>query len=232
VSCEPRQSGRVAPPAAQPETDESLAVRAGEGDVVAFDQLVRRFDRRVFNFLLRRGVPEGDAEDLVQDAFLEAWKSIPRYSPRWRFSTWLYTIASRQGIHLHRRRARGGGPGPSIDADMRPSREPAPPGFIITREGRENLWAIAERELTRDQAAALWLRYVDDFSIPEIARILGRASVTVRVILFRARQAMKEHLAAENRETESVAGVNNRSRQPEGLAMPFPRRPAPGATQA
>ena len=61
-------------------------------------------------------------------------------------------------------------------------------------EERSRVWELAERVLTEDQRSALWLRYAEDLSVQEIAEVLGRRATTVRVLMFRARQKLAEHL--------------------------------------
>ncbi|MEE8146382.1 MAG: sigma-70 family RNA polymerase sigma factor, partial [Longimicrobiales bacterium] len=76
----------------------TLVSRAQTGSLSSFAELVARFEGRLFNFLLRRTRCVADAEDLAQDTFVRAWQRIRRYDPRWRFSTWLFTIAHRLAV--------------------------------------------------------------------------------------------------------------------------------------
>ena len=88
-----------------------LVSRAQHGSLPCFAELVKRFEGRLFNFLVRRTVTTHDAEDLVQDAFVRAWQRIDQYDPRWQFSTWLFTIANRLAItHGAAGNARSTGP--------------------------------------------------------------------------------------------------------------------------
>ena len=181
---------------------EELALRAARGDEAAFEELVARFDAPLYRFLLLRVGRVEEAEELVQEAFLKAWRNLARYDPRWKFSTWLYTLAKRLAIS-RRRAARPAGEGSEalelvpVDADP----------FRITsgREERENLWALATRILNVEQRSALWLRYAEERDIGEVARILGRRKVTVRVLLFRARERMARHLRSSFEEATSAA---------------------------
>src|SRR5262245_42664555 len=84
------------------QTAEELAVRAAAGSLPCFVELLGRFEGRVFNFLIRRVRLTADAEDLTQETFLRAWQNIGRYRPKFRFSTWLFTIASRLAVDHHR----------------------------------------------------------------------------------------------------------------------------------
>lgn len=172
-------------------TPEQLAVRAAEGSLEAFGELVRRFEVRLFNFLLRRTASRADAEDLTQEAFIRAWERIHRYEAKWRFSTWLFTIAARLAVSHHRKRR------PTLrwvgDEEESP---PAPERDEEIASGAR-LWALAGRVLTPEQHTGLWLRYAEDMSIEEIAVVLRKSGVGVRVMLFRARQVLAEQLERE-----------------------------------
>lgn len=75
--------------------DEQLVEAALAGSVDAFGELAGRYQERLFRFLLTRCATRADAEDALQDTFLNAFRYLDSYRPRWRFSTWLYRIAIR-----------------------------------------------------------------------------------------------------------------------------------------
>ena len=184
-------------PAAGQLTDEQLAVIAQGGSVPAFAELVARNETRVYNFVLGRGVRHADAEDVSQETFLRCWRHIHRYRPRFRFSTWMLTIASRLAIdHLRSRSSNPGHHSSELEligtaqTRARPHEE----------HSSSNLWAIAATLLTDEQHSALWLRYAEGLSNQEVARVLGRTAIGVRVMLHRARSLLARHLSAENAE--------------------------------
>lgn len=193
-------------------TPEELARAARAGSVEAFEALVNTFQARLHAFLLRRTGSHADAEELAQEAFLRAWSQIERYDERWRFSTWLYTIASRaasdhvRSISASRRRER------ERSHEPRP-RDADPATQFAQRDGahrsRERLWDLAARLLSPEQHTALWLRYAEDMSIQEIASVLSRTSVSTRVILFRAREALAQ--AAGERRAGYFTGDDTRT---------------------
>jgi RNA polymerase sigma-70 factor (ECF subfamily) len=173
------------------ETSESLAEQARAGSRSAFAELVARYEAPLFNFLLMRVRTAEDAEELTQDAFLRAWRKLGLYRSEWKFSTWLFTLAR----HLAASRMRA----PTRASAGVETAEPAcalpdPHGALADTEERANLWSLAARVLTSDQRSALWLRYAEDRSVPEIAQILGRNATAVRVLLFRARATLGRHL--------------------------------------
>lgn len=173
--------------------DGELALRAAGGCHHAFEELVRRYETRLFNFILRRVCEAADAEDIVQQAFLKAWQAIDRYDPRWQFSTWLHTIAIRVASNVHhqnkRRRTTAR---EAAELPQRPTVDPSK--HCEHREACENIWAIADRVLEEEARLALWLHYADEMAPREIARVLDRSSVAVRVMLHRARKRLAAHL--------------------------------------
>ena len=178
--------------------DEALVLRAQDGSLEAFAEIVARFEGRLFNFIARRlGTRRlhADAEDLTQETFLRAWRSVREYRPHHRFSTWLFTIASRLVVdHLRHRSVRRAAH--NTMAETFTQREAAPDRATSAddRADGSRLWRIASQILSDDQHAALWLRYAEDLSPGEVARVLGKNEVAVRVMLFRARQALAPHV--------------------------------------
>jgi RNA polymerase sigma-70 factor (ECF subfamily) len=173
---------------------EDLVRRAQGGSSAAFGELVDRYESPLFNFLLRRAATPEDAEEIAQDAFVRAWRRIGLYDARWTFSTWLFTVARR----LAATRTRSAAPRLQGSEALEDVRVHADPARELAREDdKMSLWSVADRVLDEDPRSALWLRYAEDLSIPEIAAILGRSSVSVRVMLFRARARLADHLAAD-----------------------------------
>jgi RNA polymerase sigma-70 factor, ECF subfamily len=174
---------------------EELAVRAKRGGapgLAAYSELVHRFNPRVYSFLLRR-LPAADAEDLAQEAFIRAWQRIDSYNPRYRFSTWLFTIAQRLAISHGRANPRGRTQELGSGAvHVGPQREPGE--SALRREQQIRIWSMVEEILPPEQQTALWLRYVEEMAIAEIATVLGKSQVGVRVMLFRARAVLAQRL--------------------------------------
>jgi len=173
---------------------EALALEAQTGSATAFEALVERFEAPLYRFLFLRTRDAQAAEDLTQDAFLRAWQNLARYDPRWRFSTWLYTLAER--LCVSARRSQGKGPRVlSSEAEM--GRTPGgsdPSQTVLERDEGRALWETAARILRPEERSALWLRYAEDLSMEEIGEVLGRPAVTVRVLLFRARGRLADAL--------------------------------------
>ncbi|MGO8690334.1 MAG: RNA polymerase sigma factor [Thermoguttaceae bacterium] len=185
-------------PAGASPSDEELARRAQQGCRASLDQLLRRFQRRVLHFLQQRVGPR-DAEDLAQETFLRAYEQLHRYRGRWPFTAWLFTIARRTAINHHRRRRPAGG---AEDLAAVESSAPGPATGTMAAESGGRLWATAAAVLSEEQFTALWLHYVEDTPMREIAWILGSSRVAVKTMIFRARKKLLPLLQdpEENRE--------------------------------
>lgn len=171
------------------EADEALALRAkvcgGAVAAEAFGELVERFEGRIVSFLARRMGSRHDAEDLAQEAFLRAWSKIGTFDPSRRFSVWMFTVAARVAASAWRRERRRSGQW-KVDS-----------GHEEGGEGRGEAWKAAERVLDEESMSAVWLRYAGGLEPGEIAIVLGRTSVGVRVMLHRARKKIAAEIGAE-----------------------------------
>lgn len=160
--------------------DEALAQRAqlgGPDAATAFGVLVERYEARLVSFLARRTGSRHEAEDLAQEAFLRAWNKIETFDPSRRFSAWLFTVAARVAASKWRKRKVGSAEMKDVEGGRPDERAPS-----------SGIWAVAERVLDAETMSALWLRYAADLEPGEIAMVLGRTGVGVRVMLHRARK--------------------------------------------
>jgi RNA polymerase sigma-70 factor (ECF subfamily) len=169
---------------------EQLAGRCQAGCVDAFEQLVLRFEARVFNFLHQFTRNTHDAEDLTQVTFVKAYRSLPRYKPSLAFAPWLFTIARRTAASHFRSVERF----EELPADGGID-ETDPAGALAGKDEQAAIWRLA-RTLKPKLWEALWLRYGEDFSIREIACITRTSRIHVKVRLHRARSALARKLAA------------------------------------
>ena len=179
---------------AAPPTDEQLALGAAAGCLDSFEELVRRFQVPLLHFSRRHTRCIEDAEEITQEAFVRAYQNINRYQPRWRFNTWLFTIAKRLSI-THARRKQLATSDDGLDAAVDVS--PGPAQLLATAESRNRLWDIARENLDETKFTALWLFYAEEMPVIEISKVLGRSRVAVKTTLFRARKKLMAALAVE-----------------------------------
>ena len=162
-------------------SDEELAVQAQAGSHPCFEELVYRYSHRLFHFLRPKMSNDQDTEDLVQETFLKIYRNIGRFNLKYRFSTWIYTTAGRLAISYFRKKR------PHETAIESVASSPALAGAgMMAEEDSKNLWDAA-KGLQQDQFQALWLRYMEDMPVKEIARVMKKTRVHVRVLLHRAR---------------------------------------------
>ncbi len=174
-------------------TEEQLIASAKEGSISAFSELVERYQERLFRFLLTRCRSRADAEDAIQDTFINAYRYIGSYNPRWTFSTWLFRIALRNAAKIGRQTE-------VIDNDA-PNTIPGPLEACIVASERENLWLTARRMLSRDAYSAMWLRYAEDMSVKDIARTLEKPMSWTKVTLMRSRRRLSTEMAGDDKAT-------------------------------
>ena len=204
----PRSTERItypAPPtpAAVAERDE-LAVRAIlAGDQDRFEELVRRHQKPIINFLQRMVGDYDLALDLSQDVFVRVYSSLHRYNPRYRFTTWLYRIASNCAIdHLRRRRPAVtslDAPQMLADGEVLPQAPGNDPDPARRLEGRERLARLERsvRKLPAEYRELVLLRHCGHLSYEEMARVTRRPLGTVKNRLFRARDALRTLMEEE-----------------------------------
>jgi RNA polymerase sigma-70 factor (ECF subfamily) len=164
------------------EVDDRLLVRAAQdGDLDAFEILVRRHQPAVYRIALRLLGSEADAHDATQETFLRAWRALSRFHGRSAFSTWLYRIVTRRSLDLIAARP----PSEALsDAAAETTADPA-----RTAEQRERVRAItvAIAQLSGDQRAALVLREFEGLPYAEIADVLDTTEAAVKGRIHRAR---------------------------------------------
>jgi RNA polymerase sigma-70 factor (ECF subfamily) len=190
-------------------SDEQLVARTLAGQRQAFNDLVARHERRLFRFLSKNARNEADVEDAMQHAFVKAFTKLASYDPRWRFTTWLFTIALRELRSLHRV---AGPRAAALDA----GHEPAAPAAPDREPG--DLWALAKRVLSPRHYAALWLRYGEDLPARDIAKVMNRPRIWVSVTLHRActtvREAAQSSFPSDGKPIAPTRdSSNNRSRE-------------------
>jgi RNA polymerase sigma-70 factor, ECF subfamily len=174
------------------ETEELLVERAQGGERPAFEELVRRHADRLYAVVLRFLADADQAEEVTQETFLRAWRSIGSFGGRSAFFTWLYRI----GLNEAKRRAARRPPGrPSISLDDEPIEQApdwsqAPEVRQASRELREVLEA-AIRDLPSGYRLPLILRDIEGLSTREAAEAMDLREAAFKSRLHRARLAVR-----------------------------------------
>lgn len=178
-----------------PESDALAVARARDGDSQAFRALVERHSRSIFRLAHRMTGNEHDAEDVVQEAFLRAYRQLDRFEARANFGTWLYRIAVNCSIDVIRKRREATTDDPeALDrvAASTPGR-PDPPDLervVYSAEIRQRVTAALDR-LSHMERAAFVLRHFEGQSIDEIGRTLGLRANATKHSIFRAVRKMR-----------------------------------------
>jgi len=164
------------------QVEDSILVRAAQdGDVDAFEELVRRYQTSIYRVALRKLGSPADAQDAVQETFVRAWRALPRFRHDSAISTWLYRIVTRRALDRIASR-RSTGTLNEVEAEAGP--DPAQ-----AAEHQERLRAIrrAIAKLPPDQRAALVLREFEGLSYQEVAQVLGASVPAIKTRIHRAR---------------------------------------------
>lgn len=182
----PAPAGEQRPDAATGGAAEAELVRASvAGDTNAFAALVRLHSARVFNFLYQMTRQRQDAEDLAQQTFVKAYRNLHRFDASRPLINWVLTIARRTALN-HFRSAKKWESAEVESAD----RDPSPDRRAEARDQVETLWARARRVLSQREYEILWLRFAEDLSIEETARVAGLTKTHVKILVFRARKRL------------------------------------------
>ncbi len=158
-----------------------------------FEVLVERHSRGVFRLAYRMTGNEQDAEDVVQETFLRAYKQLAGYDGRAGFQTWVTRIAVNCSIDLLRARSRRGTAVPLDQNFALSSGEPSPERAAFDGQVRRRL-AAAMARLTPVERAAFVLRHYEGAHVDEIARAIDKPGGATRHCIFRAVQKLREAL--------------------------------------
>jgi RNA polymerase sigma-70 factor, ECF subfamily len=172
-------------------SDEELARQSQDGTLSAFEELVFRYEHRIYGFIANACRNPTDAREVTQDTFVRAFQAIGQFDCRRGFAPWLFTIARRKCIDHYRA-------APSAaDAPMPELADYSDPAELLARrEERQGLWGLARRRLPESQFQTLWLRYAEEMSVAGIAQVLRKTQTHVKVLLFRARRVLARELKA------------------------------------
>jgi len=192
------------------DTDKELVRRVQKGDKRAFDLLFARYQHKIVNLVSRYLRNPQDVEDVTQEAFIKAFRALPRFRGDSAFYTWLYRIAINTAKnHLVARSRRP----PGVDVDVEDAefmdgadllKESESPESALSRDELAAAIDEAIGGLPEDLRSAVTLREFDGLTYEQIAQIMDCPVGTVRSRIFRARESIDQHIAPLlNRKSDS-----------------------------
>jgi len=167
--------------------DRDLIAKARRGDVEAYNLLVSRWEKRVFNYLLRLVSNREDALDVSQDVFLKAYQNLPKLDAPEKFAGWLFRIAHNEAFSLLRRRR--------PEAELPPNMTAPDSGGRLLPMELSLAVESALKRLSEDQREAVLLKIYQGFKFEEMAEILECPVSTVKSRLYTALELLKATLA-------------------------------------
>ncbi|MHC4975601.1 MAG: RNA polymerase sigma factor [Planctomycetota bacterium] len=186
-------------------TEQRIIEQAARGDKAAAGQLIKAHQGSLYAYLLRLcGRPEF-AEDICQDAFVRVLSNLDRFDPRYRFSTWLFTIAKRLYMNANQKlkpmydsEIVGSRRGDSVQPDFKPIQDE-------TREGVHDALQVALASLSEDQREIVLLFHQQNWPIHMIAEHKDMPEGTIKSHLHRARQKMRRVLEEQEHTRRATA---------------------------
>jgi RNA polymerase sigma-70 factor (ECF subfamily) len=181
-------------------SDLAIVARVRAGDREAFRILVERHSRSVFRLAYRLTGREQDAEDIVQETFLKAFRQIARFESRSTFATWLYRIAVNCSHDLLRQRPRAGAraslddPADQASVTLADASADADPLRQFTRRQIRERVQAALGELSTQERSAFVMRHYDGLSIDEIGHVLDLGTSAAKHSVFRAVRKLRRSL--------------------------------------
>ena len=182
-------------------TDKELARGAACGGRAEFDEIVRRYCRPLTMFAISKTGTLQDAEDIVQETFLRAYQNINSFDSEYSFENWLFTIAYRIIVSGYRKKR------PQQLSDK------AAVQLVADEPDRqEDQWVWeAAREMGIEAFTALWLRYKQDMTTSEIAQVMKKTKIMVRVLLHRSRIRLAKQIADQPEIAEQSQWIRGRA---------------------
>jgi RNA polymerase sigma-70 factor (ECF subfamily) len=162
--------------------EESLLIKQSlVGDTNSFSQLVLKHQVNLKQYLLSRCHNCHDADDVVQDTFINAYKYLHTYKTTWQFNTWLFTIANRLIAKQNKKYYRNH----SDLTDCHASVELEELTF-----DKDNIWIQVKKVVSSQSYDVLWFFYVEELPVKEIAKILQRSTSWVKINLYRSKKKL------------------------------------------
>jgi RNA polymerase sigma-70 factor (ECF subfamily) len=177
-------------------TDDQLVAQAQEGDLPAFEELVKKYQREVYGLACRMVSDAEEARDLAQQALLQAFIHIKSFRRDAQFRTWLFRIAINQCYNFLKGRRKFGD---TIDCDEvnLAGEEASPEEDLVSQDDRRRLYA-AMAQLPAKQRAVITLKIEQGLSYQEISQILGGTAGAARVNYCQALKTLKKYMQSED----------------------------------
>ncbi len=170
-------------------TDEKLVARALAGSNNAWQKLVKRYERRVYNYALRMVGHPDDAADLMQEVFMGVYRNLPGFRGDGVFAAWLFRIASfRCTDYLRRRRFHD-----TFDEQLSTARSPNDPQSAAMTTHANQQIGVALASLPAEQRHVVELKFFQQFTFEDIAQQLGISPNTAKTRLYSALRKLKKH---------------------------------------
>jgi RNA polymerase sigma-70 factor (ECF subfamily) len=169
--------------------DTTLVTRSLEGDPHAFEAIVDRYQKVVFNIAFRLTQDRSEAEDVAQTTFLKAFEGLRSYNSRHKFFSWLYAIALHEALNASGRKGRFA----RLEEEVESAGDT--PEEVVTRKQIEERVVEGLAKLKFEHRVVIVLKHLENLSYEEISQILGIPEKKVKSRLFTARTMLRDVLA-------------------------------------
>jgi RNA polymerase sigma-70 factor (ECF subfamily) len=179
--------------------DQALIKKTLKGEKKAFEELMRKYEKKIFGFIIRMVHNEEVAIDLTQDFFIKIYNVLDKYNFEYKFSTWAYRICYNLVIdHIRKNQTRVS----SLDNDSISAKEMLSSENVISNDGFKNLsreetriyiWKLVEHIAPKFRELIL-LRYIQELKYEEIAEITALPVGTIKNRIFKAKEILKQEM--------------------------------------
>ncbi|MFK5924166.1 MAG: sigma-70 family RNA polymerase sigma factor [Verrucomicrobiota bacterium] len=185
----------------KPDEDKGLVARARDGDTHAFDELVVKYTPRLYGLVYHMTSNHEDTNDVLQDVFAKAYRSLKRFQEKSTFYTWIYSISVNMTLNFLKKRGRRRAMSLD-DVDMAIERDPdfieatskSDPVREVNISELQQRLNVALQELSNDHRAVVTMFDIQGMPHAEISKILGVSEGTVRSRLFYAHRQLQNYL--------------------------------------
>ena len=154
-----------------------------QGSTSSFTQLVELYQPRLTGYLLAHNQIRQEVEDIIQETFLNAFRHIKSYNPKWQFSTWIYTIARRIASKKSSPYQQH-----NFDDSIKYTQELGKQ--LKIESPLKNIWVLIRPVMNDDAFDTLWFFYAQGLPLKDIAKILNKSEVWVKVTLYRSKKKL------------------------------------------